>query len=233
MLSRSSWDSEACHHDHYRQKRRPTELVATQKQFATHVCTPLNSHPQDGRICPQLKRSYTACGRSAQGYLQARAEVPRIRECKEVEYVVQYKRRKSLRRCAFGARWYHRDIFELYEKYMYMLSYSRPCSSATSRYVLCLPYPFLRYFPISQSTSRVLYSGSMESILTVAHPKEATPRRSAGTRPSRGSSNSFSTASSLDQRLFVAVVHLVAARWDARSRVMARHRALLSLSAFA
>jgi hypothetical protein len=46
----------------------------------------------------------------------------------------------------------------------------------------------------------------MEPILPVAYPKEAMPRRSAGTRPSKKSLNSSSPAVYLDRRIYVAAI---------------------------
>jgi hypothetical protein len=66
----------------------------SRKEFAMHVC-PLPRYNQQSLVYarreglfPQLNRSYTAWGGFFGGFLQARAEIPRIREdrrCKEVE----------------------------------------------------------------------------------------------------------------------------------------------------
>lgn len=64
------------------------------KVFAMHICTlPRHNqqclvHARREGLFPQLNRSYTAWGGFFGGFLQARAELPRIRvirRCKEVE----------------------------------------------------------------------------------------------------------------------------------------------------
>lgn len=87
MYWSSPWNLKTRHHDRYRQQGRPTVLWQfSQAARHAHLHSPNNQHREDSPPAePELYRMWR--------YLQARAaEMPRIRECKEVE---KYARRKS------------------------------------------------------------------------------------------------------------------------------------------
>ena len=92
-----------------------------------------------------------------------------------------------------------------------LFSAASPCFRFLLYAVMCSLQYSQSIPPAHRQPKWVLHSGSTESIFSVAHPKEATPRRSAGTRPTEGSSNRFPPAFLLDQRSSVAFIRLVVA----------------------